>query len=46
MWLCSEGTAGYTPDMGLIATALVAVSVSIDDVVKTKAKEKVDELFD
>ena len=37
---------GYTDDMGLIATALVAVAVCIDDVVKTKAKEKVDELFD
>ncbi|EKP0309910.1 DUF1232 domain-containing protein [Aeromonas caviae] len=37
---------GYTDDMGLIAAALVAVAVCIDDVVKTKAKEKVDELFD
>ena len=36
---------GYTDDMGLIATALVAVAVCIDDVVKTKAKEKVDELL-
>lgn len=37
---------GYTDDMAVIAAALVAVAGCIDDAVKGKAKEKVDELFD
>lgn len=37
---------GYTDDMAVIAAALVAVAGCIDDVVKGRAKEKVDELFD
>lgn len=37
---------GYTDDMAVIAAALVAVANCIDDAVKGKAKEKVDEFFD
>ena len=36
----------YTDDMAVIAASLVAVANCIDDAVKGKAKEKVDELFD
>lgn len=37
---------GYSDDMAVIAAALIAVAACIDDVVKIKSKEKVDELFD
>ncbi|WP_434361118.1 YkvA family protein [Parasalinivibrio latis] len=36
---------GYTDDLGIISAAVAAVVMAIDDTVKTKAKNKTDELL-